>query len=106
MRQQVGPQVGHALGTKAVQVVEDSREVELPKGHLRVVEHRAVARLAVAQLLFDPVAPDRQGLEQGTLPVLRGVLAKDVHRAQDRSEESRVGKECVSTCRSRWAPYP
>src|SRR3546814_13659837 len=21
------------------------------------------------------------------------------------SEESRVGKECVSTCRSRWAPY-
>src|SRR3546814_18330948 len=24
----------------------------------------------------------------------------------DRSEESRVGKECVSTCRSRWSPYP
>src|SRR3546814_18289456 len=23
-----------------------------------------------------------------------------------RSEERRVGKECVSTCRSRWAPYP
>src|SRR3546814_13067859 len=22
-----------------------------------------------------------------------------------RSEESRVGKECVSTCRSRWSPY-
>src|SRR3546814_13987376 len=22
------------------------------------------------------------------------------------SEERRVGKECVSTCRSRWAPYP
>src|SRR3546814_11745505 len=22
-----------------------------------------------------------------------------------RSEESRVGKECVSTCRCRWAPY-
>src|SRR3546814_12351184 len=26
-------------------------------------------------------------------------------RAKDRSEESRVGKECVSTCRSRWSPY-
>src|SRR3546814_13981855 len=24
----------------------------------------------------------------------------------DRSEERRVGKECVSTCRSRWWPYP
>src|SRR3546814_5271401 len=37
------------------------------------------------------------------------------HRAEDpaalgqlaaqRSEERRVGKECVSTCRSRWSPY-
>src|SRR3546814_19444935 len=25
--------------------------------------------------------------------------------ADDRSEERRVGKECVSTCRSRWWPY-
>src|SRR3546814_3112258 len=24
---------------------------------------------------------------------------------KDRSEERRVGKECVSTCRSRWSPY-
>src|SRR3546814_14749550 len=26
-------------------------------------------------------------------------------RTLDRSEERRVGKECVSTCRSRWSPY-
>src|SRR3546814_6019113 len=26
-------------------------------------------------------------------------------RTGDRSEERRVGKECVSTCRSRWSPY-
>src|SRR3546814_20641361 len=25
--------------------------------------------------------------------------------AVSRSEERRVGKECVSTCRSRWSPY-
>src|SRR3546814_16778321 len=25
--------------------------------------------------------------------------------ANSRSEERRVGKECVSTCRSRWSPY-
>src|SRR3546814_1103016 len=24
---------------------------------------------------------------------------------RNRSEERRVGKECVSTCRSRWSPY-
>src|SRR3546814_13391673 len=26
-------------------------------------------------------------------------------RPDGRSEERRVGKECVSTCRSRWSPY-
>src|SRR3546814_2078325 len=26
-------------------------------------------------------------------------------RRSARSEERRVGKECVSTCRSRWSPY-
>src|SRR3546814_17171998 len=26
-------------------------------------------------------------------------------RSAARSEERRVGKECVSTCRSRWSPY-
>src|SRR3546814_3331849 len=25
--------------------------------------------------------------------------------SRQRSEERRVGKECVSTCRSRWSPY-
>src|SRR3546814_13667108 len=29
----------------------------------------------------------------------------DAQVDQDRSEERRVGKECVSTCRSRWSPY-
>src|SRR3546814_5328556 len=28
-----------------------------------------------------------------------------VFRLPVRSEERRVGKECVSTCRSRWSPY-
>src|SRR3546814_3823328 len=27
------------------------------------------------------------------------------HSPLSRSEERRVGKECVSTCRSRWSPY-
>src|SRR3546814_2181772 len=27
------------------------------------------------------------------------------HGDFERSEERRVGKECVSTCRSRWSPY-
>src|SRR3546814_18664535 len=31
--------------------------------------------------------------------------ASDWYSAEARSEESRVGKECVSTGRSRWSPY-
>src|SRR3546814_12111008 len=34
-----------------------------------------------------------------------GHLAGDQLLSQLRSEERRVGKECVSTCRSRWSPY-
>ena len=30
---------------------------------------------------------------------------KHLNEILDRSEERRVGKECVSTCRSRWSPY-
>src|SRR3546814_9564623 len=33
-------------------------------------------------------------------------LAFGIAFALSRSEERRVGKECVSTCRSRWSPYP
>src|SRR3546814_5771940 len=32
-------------------------------------------------------------------------LALDLVEGGQRSEERRVGKECVSTCRSRWSPY-
>src|SRR3546814_3537916 len=35
-------------------------------------------------------------------------LHRELHRQlleHFRSEERRVGKECVSTCRSRWSPY-
>src|SRR3546814_18237586 len=35
----------------------------------------------------------------------RRASASAVPRATGRSEERRVGKECVSTCRSRWSPY-
>src|SRR3546814_7845822 len=36
-------------------------------------------------------------------PLRRAAAVFEV--TQQRSEERRVGKECVSTCRSRWSPY-
>src|SRR3546814_6674604 len=37
--------------------------------------------------------------------VAEAVPNPDGSRSSTRSEERRVGKECVSTCRSRWSPY-
>src|SRR3546814_13149530 len=39
--------------------------------------------------------PERSGRRRGMAPA----------RGADRSEERRVGKACVSTCRFRWSPY-
>src|SRR3546814_4675510 len=41
-------------------------------------------------------------LERGATDNVTTVL---VQCRESRSEERRVGKECVSTCRSRWSPY-
>src|SRR3546814_15280416 len=41
----------------------------------------------------------------GGLPMLLGVLVLAVLAPNWRSEERRVGDECVSTCRSRWSAY-
>src|SRR3546814_20214300 len=58
-----------------------------------------------------PEAERRIPLERTNTPVsLIGALGDTTSQIQaididSRSEERRVGKECVSTCRSRWAPY-
>src|SRR3546814_8098602 len=45
--------------------------------------------------------PDHQSL----IPLARQLCDRHAVLLPDRSEERRVGKECVSTCRSRWSPY-
>src|SRR3546814_2902966 len=58
----------------------------------------------------------RTAMASGESQWITGANARaDVHRLRAaagcvmtggaRSEERRVGKECVSTCRSRWSPY-
>src|SRR3546814_12404164 len=41
----------------------------------------------------------------GHLLLRAGMISIDRSKGRTRSEERRVGKECVSTCRSRWLPY-
>src|SRR3546814_14184469 len=42
---------------------------------------------------------------QESLQAEQNAGSPETHRLLMRSEERRVGKECVSTCRSRWSPY-
>src|SRR3546814_3877534 len=55
---------------------------------------------------------DRRGRKASGLNLLFPFASSEVEmplelapRRRVRSEERRVGKECVSTCRSRWSPY-
>src|SRR3546814_7969944 len=47
----------------------------------------------------------KQLLLGNTLLMSREKVDISALKPQARSEERRVGKECVSTCRSRWSPY-
>src|SRR3546814_13231573 len=73
-----------------------------------------VSRIVAAALstggvdeLFDgPEDELLAGLDERLAELPPGVLATWNGSAFDlRSEERRVGKECVSTCRTRWSPY-
>src|SRR3546814_15877062 len=73
-------QLGEVVGMVAEEVVDDGlrRRGEQPVGHPLAAElHHLLKRGAVAVVELQEV----------------------------RSEERRVGKECVSTCSSRWSPY-
>src|SRR3546814_16110092 len=90
--------------------------------------HAGAQRLGGAVRLLDVAGPHRRGEAvdrvvadlHGFLGIAEG--ARRQHRAEDlllrdghvvlhpvdagrRSEERRVGTECVSTCRFRWSPY-
>src|SRR3546814_11218712 len=72
-------------------VAFEDRQVRLGQRHLQVVEHGAEER---------PVA---RHLRESFAAIRIDTMLQRV--ADARSEERRVGKECVSTCRSRWSPY-
>src|SRR3546814_14340076 len=57
--------------------------------------------------LFEDAAGDHAILRKLTTDVccLTDQIDKREILSPARSEERRVGKECVSTCRSRWSPY-
>src|SRR3546814_12825154 len=74
-----------------------SSDLPQRRGHLPLDPCRRRARHGRAH---HPLAPPSCRLSEAS-----GCGSLPHQLAADRSEERRVGKECVSTCRSRWSPY-
>src|SRR3546814_14880095 len=68
-------------------MVDAARQIEKPFG-------------AVAEMRREP---DR--VLRGEIGARKDAEPLHLRRGHRRSEERRVGKECVRTCRSRWSPY-
>src|SRR3546814_16636057 len=64
-------------------------------------------QLVKVELVGDEQTIDRKAREAVLARRIETTMSKAeiLERYLNRSEERRVGKECVSTCRSRWSPY-
>src|SRR3546814_19432873 len=69
------------------------------RAHLKMIID-ALARRDPETVAF--IAADMEVMAEASL---RNHKLTAFERGGWRSEERRVGKECVSTCRSRWSPY-
>src|SRR3546814_2646056 len=75
----------------------DLERAAVAKAHHLAPQRRSPPPLDEAAVAHHQATLDAPHLDQHALHAR--------NPAVDRSEERRVGKECVSTCRSRWSPY-
>src|SRR3546814_12710237 len=92
-----------------------SDETVLPSGHIKNVRHSF--NLWTAKALRTAHRPSAGDFYERASAYQKEIAQKDdlyflsydggwfENDPSIRSEERRVGKECVSTCRSRWSPY-
>src|SRR3546814_5598258 len=79
--------------------------------HTRCALVTGVQTCALPIYVDDGASVYTRGDTNVRLPVVNMPIASTAARIYNgvttgwRSEERRVGKECVSTCRSRWSPY-
>src|SRR3546814_12642795 len=72
----------------------------LTEGKPAVIRIIAADDFEEHELLRIAAGVERASEHPLALAIVDAALARDI----ERSEERRVGKECVSTCRSRWSP--
>src|SRR3546814_12338785 len=96
------------------------RDHLVEQGQRLFVQLQVLEAFGIAENQFDRPAMGKGAFQQHTggrmlllLAAQQAEQVQDVRRLRMaglqqggvRSEERRVGKECVSTCRSRWSPY-
>src|SRR3546814_12577876 len=96
-----GPIAGIAPYIALVEAVEP--EVDGTTYQLSDIQVRAILELRLHRLTA--LGRDEIAGELRELATSIGDLLEILGDRAKRSEERRVGKECVSTCRSRWSPY-
>src|SRR3546814_14292443 len=87
------PEIADTLGMILLEVGDKREALDL----LRKARQGAADNPAIHFHFAQALAAN--GETDGAVVELRALLD------QERSEERRVGKECVRTCRARWAPY-
>src|SRR3546814_12536515 len=91
-----------------------SRCVEVGGCFVFCFKQKTAYEVRISDWSSDVCSSDLGGAQSGA--ARRHRIGQDLHHGQGgggaaapcpcaRSEERRVGKECVSTCRSRWSPY-
>src|SRR3546814_19038550 len=77
----------------------------LEHDHVPELEHQQAPDPVRQVALAVEMGPDVPFEEVGNENTLAGEALGGEQTFGERSEERRVGKECVSSCRSRWSPY-
>src|SRR3546814_13164905 len=88
----------------ARQYTLDRKQFGRPLAATQLVQMKLANMLTEITLGLQAALRVGRRLEEGVLVPETVSLIKRNHCG--RSEERRVGKECVSTCRSRWARHP
>src|SRR3546814_12457255 len=84
-----------------------AREIRMSEAfYSHLIDHAVpLNEVAIRELKGTPTALDLYTYLAYRLPRIGSDKGQVISWDQLRSEERRVGKACVSTCRSRWSPY-
>ena len=100
-------EIQRALGADVIMQLDECPPGDATREQVRAAVQRSAAWAGRCKAAWDSAGPQALfGIQQGgVFPELRAESARRLVELDLRSEERRVGKECLRLCRSRWSPY-